>query len=143
MNLLKIVFLIFLFLECLNVLMMYFAPGSKKGNGVGVFDAWEKSKKDPDIHAFVKYLVYWVAGTKLIFIGLLLVIAFTGTMTTQIWAGGVMVVSIASYYWKLHPLIKDMDQKGNISPKGYGRSLGIMIGSFISVYVIALVISII
>lgn len=141
MTILKIVFFMFVVLEALNVLMMYIAPGSKKGNGVGVFNAWEKSKEIPEVHAFVRYLVYWVAGTKLIFIGLLLVIAFTGTETTQIWAGIIMVITIASYYWKLHPLIKTMDHENGISPKGYSKTLGIMIGSFMGVYVIALIIA--
>jgi hypothetical protein len=35
---------IFLLLEITNVLTLYFVPGSTKANGVGVFNAWEKSK---------------------------------------------------------------------------------------------------
>ena len=55
-------------LEATNVLALYFFPGSKYANSVGAFKAWEKSKQDPEIHNFVRYLVYWVSGTKLIFI---------------------------------------------------------------------------
>ena len=61
-------------LELMNVAVLYFPPGSRKANGVGVFAAWEKSKADPELHQFVRYLVYWVAGTKLIFLALLAVV---------------------------------------------------------------------
>ena len=64
MTLIKVVILLFILLELSNVLALYFAPGSKYANAVGVFTAWEKSKQYPEIHDFVKYLVYWVAGTK-------------------------------------------------------------------------------
>ena len=68
MSVIKIVIIGFILLELLNILMLYFIPGSKKANAVGVFTAWEKSKQYPEIHDFVKYLVYWIAGSKLIFI---------------------------------------------------------------------------
>ena len=57
----KMVILAFMLLELSNVLAMYFAPGSKYANAVGVFSAWEKTKQDPEIHNFVRYLVDWVA----------------------------------------------------------------------------------
>ena len=57
MNLITIAIIAFLILEATNVLTLYFFPGSKYANGVGVFKAWEKSKQDPEIHNFVKYLV--------------------------------------------------------------------------------------
>jgi hypothetical protein len=53
----KIVILAFMVLEFSNILALYFAPGSKYANAVGVFSAWEKSKQDPEIHDFVRYLV--------------------------------------------------------------------------------------
>lgn len=68
MSLIQIVILIFMVLELSNILALYFAPHTRVANAVGMFAAWEKSKQDPEIHAFVRYLVYWVAGTKLIFI---------------------------------------------------------------------------
>jgi len=34
----------FILLELSNVVALYFAPGSKYANAVGVFSAWEKSK---------------------------------------------------------------------------------------------------
>lgn len=131
----------FMILESLNVLLLYFDPGSKRGNGVGVFRAWEKSKKDPEIHAFVQYLVNWVAGTKLIFIALLLVILLTGTRTTQIFALAALIVSILSFYWRLYPMIKVMDKAGSIEPSGYSKTLGTMIAGFIAVFGLVLVLS--
>lgn len=128
----------FLILECLNVLLLYFDPGSKRGNGVGVFTAWEKSKQDPDVHDFVKYLVNWVAGTKLIFIALLIVIVITGTRTTQIFAIAALILSILTFYWRMYPMIKRMDKAGAIQPKGYSKSLGAMIAGFIFVFGIVL-----
>ena len=58
------VFVVFGVLEVMNVAVLYGAPGSRKGNGVGVFTAWEKSKADPEVHLLVRYLVCWVAGVK-------------------------------------------------------------------------------
>ena len=68
MNLAQIVIIVFILFELMNVFVLYFKPESKKANGVGVFKAWEKSKNDPEVHEFVKYLVNWVAGTKIIFL---------------------------------------------------------------------------
>lgn len=139
----SIAIIMFAVLEALNVLMLYFMPSSKMGNGVGVFDAFEESKTDPKIHALVSYLVNWVAGTKIIFILLLLVIVLTGTMLTKILAAVAMIFSVATYFWRLHPAIKQMDEAGWISPKGYSKTLGIMIISIMGVYTIALITSLI
>ena len=46
-TLVKIVVALFMLLELSNVLALYFAPGSKYANAVGVFTAWEASKRDP------------------------------------------------------------------------------------------------
>lgn len=140
MNILMIVMIVFIILESLNVLTLYFAPGSKKGNGIGVFNAWEQSKDNPSVHALVRYLVNWVAGTKLIFIGLLIVIIVTGTQVTQLYAVVVMILSILSFFWRLYPSIKEMDSRGEITPKGYSKTLGIMIAVFILGFVSALVV---
>lgn len=57
MNLTAIAISAFIFLEVLNVIILYFAPQSKKGNGIGVFKAFEKSKEVPEGHALIRYLV--------------------------------------------------------------------------------------
>ena len=74
MTFIQIIILAFILLESSNVLALYFAPGFRYANAVGAFTAWEASKQYPEIHDFVKYLVNWVAGTKLIFLLLLAVI---------------------------------------------------------------------
>ncbi len=135
MSAISIVTILFLILEMTNVLALYFFPGSKYANAIGVFKAWEKSKADPEIHDFVKYLVNWVAGTKLIFIFLLVVILIMADDRTLLFSGIALVVSIASFFWRLFPLIRKMDKGGQIEPKNYSEVLGWMIGVFILVFV--------
>jgi hypothetical protein len=105
-------------------------------NAVGVFSAWEKSKQDADIHDFVKYLVYWVAGAKLIFLLLLTVILLFGNLDIQ--RLSLLAVSLAtlSFFWRLFPLIKKMDQSGQIEPKNYSRVLGVMILTMIILFLL-------
>jgi len=138
MTILTIAILIFVLLESMNILTLYFSPGSRRGNGIGVFNGWEKSKADPEIHQLIRYLVYWVAGTKLIFIALLLVILFTGGETTQLWTVAALIISIASFFWRLFPIIQSLDGAGQITPAGYSRTLGLMIAGFLALFVLAL-----
>ena len=140
MSIIEIVIIGFVFLELSNILMLYFAPGSKNANAVGVFTAWEKSKQYPEIHDFVKYLVYWVAGSKLIFIFLLIVIIIFADPQTQRFSILALIIATLSFYWRLFPLIRKMDQKGNIEPKNYSLVLGIMIFVFIAVFSIAAIV---
>lgn len=143
MTILKTVVIIFLILEASNVLTLYFAPASRYANGIGVFNAWEKSKADPDVHQLVQYLVNWVAGTKLIFIFLLIVILLRGDEQTLQLTAFAMTVSIASFFWRLFPMIRKMDSNGQITPPNYSVMLGWMIFAFIMTFVIALVMSLI
>ncbi len=140
MNMLDIAILIFVIMEGANVCILYFAPDSRLGNGVAIFNEWERSKEDEGAHLFARYMTYWVAGTKLIFIVLLLVVLFTGGETTKLCAVGAMVLSIATYFWKLHPIVKKLDSMGRITPKGYSKSLGFMIAGFMAMFSIALVV---
>ena len=133
----------FLILEATNVVALYFFPGSKYANSVGIFTAWEKSKRDPDIHNFVKYLVNWVAGTKLIFIMLLIVILYVADDQTLLFATMALVISIASFFWRLFPLIRKMDREGQINPKNYSAVLGWMIFAFILIFLAGILISIV
>ena len=138
MNILTIAIVVFIALESLNVLTLYFNPGSQKGNGLGVFNAWEKSKGDPEIHQFVQYLVYWVAGTKLIFIALLIVILLTAGEITRTLSIVALIASISSFFWRLFPIIKSLDNEGHITPPGYSKTLGLMIAGFIGLFAAAL-----
>jgi len=140
MTFIKVVILIFILLELSSVLALYFAPGSKYVNAVGVFTAWEKSKQYPEIYDFVKYLVCWVAGIKLIFLLLLAMIIIYADINTQRMSLIALIVATLSFYWRLFPLIKKMDRNGEIEPKNYSIVLGIMIFVFIAVFTIAVVI---
>ena len=140
MTFIKVIILVFIFLESSNVLALYFVPDSKYANAVGVFSAWEKSKQYPEIHDFVKYLVYWVAGTKLIFLLLLAMIIIYADINTQRMSLIALIVATLSFYWRLFPLIKRMDRNGQIQPKNYSIVLGIMIFVFIIMFVIAAIV---
>jgi len=136
---LSIAMIFFIILESLNVIILYKFPNSTKGNGVGVFDAFEKSKLDPEVHSFIKYLINWVAGTKLIFILLLVVVIITGTILTKIFCLVALIFSISTFFWKLYPVIKKIDESGHISPQGYSKTLGTMIAFFLGFFITALV----
>ncbi|HCE16495.1 MAG TPA: hypothetical protein DEQ80_01415 [Anaerolinea thermolimosa] len=133
----KIVIVVFVFLELSNLLALYFFPGSKRANAVGVFSAWEKSRQYPEIHDFIQYLVYWVAGAKLIFIFLLLGIVLFGDLTLQRMSLLAVAIATLSFYWRLFPLIRKMDRNGQIEPRNYSITLGVMIFSLILLFVLA------
>jgi hypothetical protein len=133
----KAVILAFMALESLNVLALYFAPASTYANAVGVFSAWEKSKHYPDIHDFVRYLVYWVAGAKLIFLLLLGVIVFFADVDSQRMSLLALALATASFFWRLFPLIRKMDKNGQIAPRNYSVALGAMIACFIAIFLVA------
>ncbi len=141
MSLVLIIIGIFLILELSNVLTMYLKPGSTKANAVGIFTAWEKSQQDPEIHSFVKYLVWWVAGTKLIFISLMVVILLFADPINRSFAIIALILSTATFYVKLFPLIRSMDRESQLVTKGYSKMIGIMILIFILAFVVAYLIS--
>lgn len=127
MTILYIVTTLFLILELANVLALYFRPNSLNFNSVGAFKAWEQSKSHPEIHDLVRYLTYWVAGTKLIFIALLAVILLTASENTQRVAALVMIPCIATFYWRLFPLSRKMGREGQLTTQNYDKVLSITI----------------
>ena len=129
-----VVILIFMALEIANILALYFKPELKYANGVGVFNAWKKSKEDPSMYNFTNYLVKWVAGSKIIFILLLAAILVLGSDLLQIVSLGVLAVSTLTFYLKLYPLIRKSDKDGQITPKNYSITLALLILSFILVF---------
>ena len=135
MSLAKIVILLFILLELSNVLALYFAPGSKYANAVGVFAAWEKSKQYPEIHDFIRYLVYWVAGAKLIFLMLLAVVFLFIDVDRQRMSLLALAIATASFYWRLFPLLRKMDKAGQINPQNYSITLGFMVLIIVAVFV--------
>lgn len=136
---LNIAIVAFVILEFGNVMILYFAPDSRLGNGVAVFDPWFAAKEDKAMRLFARYLVNWVAGTKLIFIVLLLAILATAGDATKIAAVFAMVASIATYYVGLHPIIRKLDDMGQVTPAGYSKTLFMMITGFQAMFVIAAV----
>lgn len=133
----KIVMIAFILLETSNVMALYFAPGSKRANAVGVFSAWEQSKQYPEIHDFIKYLVNWVAGAKLMFLLLLGVIVLVGDLNLQRLSLLALAAATLSFYGRLFPLIRKMDRNGQVDPKNYSTVLGVMILILIVVFSMA------
>lgn len=143
MSVVDLSIIIFVLMETANIFILYYMPDSRLGNGVAIFDEWENSKKDENTHLFAKYMANWVAGTKLIFIVLLLVILFTGSELTKVCAVLVMVLSIATYFFKLHPIIKKLDKAKKITPRGYSKALWFMIAGFMVMFSIAFIFGVI
>ena len=101
MDILSIAIIFFCVMEFGNVLILYFMPDSRLGNGVAVFDSWHDVKENSALDLFAHYMAYWVAGVKLIFIFLLLVVLFTGTEITKMWAIIAMILSIVTYFLEI------------------------------------------
>ena len=140
MVLVDMALIIFMVLEGLNVLILYLNPEFKYGNGIAVFNAWESSKEDENIHLFARYMTNWVAGTKLIFIFLLFVILMMGSTTLKLWAMGAMCCAILTYFWKLHPIIKQLDEMGEIKPAGYSKTQEQMIAGFLVMFTVTMLV---
>jgi hypothetical protein len=138
MDVLSIVMSLFIVLELLNVVLLYKAPNSTRGNAMGVFKAYAKVKTDPELNELVDYLVNWVAGTKLIFIVLLIGIIITGSPETKVFSVIALIFSIATFFSRLFPIIKKMDMDGHLTIKSYSKTLAVMIKSFIVVFAVAL-----
>ncbi len=135
MTILDIAIIIFILMESGNVFILYFAPDSKLGNGVAIFNQYHKSKDSENQSLFIQYMVNWVAGVKLIFIVLLLVILFFGNEITKLLSVFVMILSIATYYWRLHPIIKKLDSHKELSPIGYSKTLFKMISGILAMFI--------
>ncbi len=66
----------------------------------------------------MRYLVYWVAGTKLIFLALLAVVLVLGSDQAKAAAAAVLALSIAVFFWRMFPLARRMDAAGQMQPSG-------------------------
>ena len=82
------------------------------------------------------YAIRSYYGTKLIFVLLGIVIIIWGNFETQLAACAALIISILSFFYKLYPIIRKMDSKGQITPKGYSTTLLFMILGFIAVFLI-------
>ena len=137
MTIIKTVLLVFILLEFSNVVALYFFPGSRRANAVGFFSAWEQSKQFPEIHDLMRYLVFWVAGAKLIFLFLLVLIVAFADLNLQRWSLMALALATVSFYWRMFPLARKMDRDGQIKPKNYSLVLGGMILALILLFVLA------
>ena len=54
---LDIAIIIFCIMELGNVLILYFKPDSRLGNGVAVFDVWIDVKEDKNLDLFAHYML--------------------------------------------------------------------------------------
>jgi len=106
-------------------------------NAVGVFSAWEKSKQSPEVHDLMRYLVFWVAGAKLIFLLLLGMIVMFADLNLQRLSLVALTLATLTFYWRLFPLARKMDREGHIQPKNYSLLLGGMILGLIVLFTIA------
>ena len=143
MNILQWGILVFSVIETLNILMLYFSPGMKMGNALGVFKAFSSAQEDENMKIFVHYMAAWVAGAKLIFILIGIVIIIWGNIETQIAATAALIISISSFFWRLYPAIKKMDKQGQIDPKGYSKTLLAMIVTFIAGFIVIFIIGLV
>ncbi len=134
MLVLDIAIIIFILMETGNVLILYFAPNSRKGNGVAVFNPWFRAKKNEGDELFARYMANWVANSKLIFIMLLLVILIVGNEMTKFLAVLSAIISISMYFVKLAHIVKKLDNMGEITPKGYYKKLNMMVAGFVLIF---------
>ncbi len=140
MTILDVAIFLFIVLETLNVIIIYFKPDFKYGNGLSVFKGWEKSQKNEGLRLYSNYMANWVGNSKLIFIVLLVVILLTGTDLTKLITVMVMVPLIAVYYLRMHLIIKQLDKIGELKQKGYSKTLFRLITCFIIMFVMCLAI---
>jgi hypothetical protein len=127
MSALRIFLLIFVVIETLNMLELYFMQDQCVFNGISCFSAWDKTRHDPEVHELIRYLVNWVAGMKLIVIALVLVLVIAAPDATLITAALALSVTIASFFWRMFPMLRQMDRQGHVGPRGKSRMLLIMI----------------
>jgi len=127
MSTIQVSLLVFVAIEMLSVLELYFMQDHAVVNGVSMFRGWEISKEVPVVHDLICYLVNWVAGIKLIVIALILVLIFTAPQQTLICAGVALVLAISSYFWRMYPTLRKHDQAGLVEPRGRSRLMGVMV----------------
>ena len=127
MKTLQITLLVFAFIESLNMLELYFLQNNCKFNGACIFSGWEKSKADPEVHMLMRYLVNWLAGVKMIVIALVLVLVFTAPESTLLVAAVALIITIASFYWRLYPMLRTADKAGQLSSRGHSKRLSMML----------------
>ncbi len=85
----------------------------------------------------MRYLVYWVAGAKLIFLFLLGLIVAFADLNLQRLSLVALGFATLTFYWRLFPLARKMDHEGQVQPKNYSLLLGGMIFAMIVLFITA------
>lgn len=66
---------------------------------------------------------------------LCIAILIWGQPLLQFWSTLAIAISISSFYWRLYPLLRQMDQHNQLTIKGYSLMLFCMILVFILLFV--------
>lgn len=140
MNAIQVSLLVFVIIETLNMLELYFMQDNCVFNGICLFSGWEKSKENPEVNGLIRYLLNWLAGMKMMVIGLVLVLIFTAPRQTLFLAAISMVITIGSFYWRMYPIICKADDAGQIKLKGRSRMLGTMVAGLQFSFIITIII---
>lgn len=127
MNAIQVTLLVFVTIETLSMLELYFLQDKPMFNGVGIFSGWEKSKSDPEVHRLVRYLANWLAGVKMIVVGLVLVLVFMVPENTMLLGTIALTIAIGSFYWRLCPMLRAADAAGQVTPRGHAKRLSMMV----------------
>ena len=69
---------------------------------------------------------------------LLIVVVIVENEISTVCAVIATVVSIGIYFVSLYPIIKKLDQMDEIQPKGYSKTLALIIGAFMAMFSLAL-----
>lgn len=120
----------FAVLELSNIFTMYFSPGAKYANAMGVFLYWQERSEASHQAMMIDYLVSWIAGVKLAMVALVVLILVAGDATLHKYACIVLLLTTLTFYWRLYPAIAAMSQQQALSPKAYHKVLATMIGLF-------------
>lgn len=136
---LDIAIIIFVLVEFSNIIILYFKPDFKYGNGMAHFTGWADLKKDEGSFLFTTYLVRWIANCKAIFLLLLIIILIFGSDPLKLWGVIITAITIGLYYITLYPVIRRLDQMDKIKPNGYSKTLTITISGFIAMFSLAVI----
>ncbi|MEJ2758803.1 MAG: hypothetical protein P8046_10020 [Anaerolineales bacterium] len=127
MTALQVTLLVFAGIEALSVLELYFMQDRCMFNGMALFSGWEISKEVPEVHGMVCYLINWVAGMKLIVVGLLVILVLMAPTQILLLVGASLFVTVASFFWRMFPLVSKFDANGFIQPAGRAKTMGLMV----------------
>ena len=140
MNILQVVISVFLLLEVLNILVLYRKPSMKEGNGLGIFKVLDDIEPGNQVHHLIRYLTNWIANAKFIFVALGIVVIIFGDEVVQFHAALALAFSIMMFYFTLYPILKKLDEEGQLAVRGYSKTLAYTILSFFLTFIAGIVI---